>query len=171
MTEGAPGAEGGAGDINRDVHSVLADDPDSSDDSLQERVLKVVADRDVRTSASQQEGEEGRNVGAPLMASGEVQAEPAGSSQIACAPSSSDAIPSIGIQVQRTQYFLLLEIDAFPIWQWFGQSGPLRNSLGLTVQKKIHYFLRPGLKEFLEFCLTNFEVIFCTTVDTKTLEP
>ena len=70
---------------------------DSSDDSLRERVLKVVADRDVKTSASQQEGEEGMNEGAPLTASGEVQAEPAGSSQIACAPSSSDAIPSIGI--------------------------------------------------------------------------
>ena len=53
MTEGAPGAEGGAGDIVRSVHSVLADDVDSSDDSLWEQVLKVVADRDVRTSASQ----------------------------------------------------------------------------------------------------------------------
>ena len=53
MIEGAPGAEGGAGDINRDVHSAPADDVDSSDDSLRERVLKVVADRDVRTSASQ----------------------------------------------------------------------------------------------------------------------
>ena len=133
MTEGTPGAEGGAGDINRDVHSAPADDLDSSDDSLWERVIKVVADRDVRTSASQQEGEEGRNVGAPLMASGEVQAEPAGSSQMACAPSSSDAIPGIGIQVRRTQYFLLLEIDGFLMWQWFGQSGPLRDSLGLTV--------------------------------------
>ena len=102
MTEGAPGVEGGAGDINRDVHSAFADDVDSSDDSLRERVLKVVADRDVRTSTSQQEGEEGRNLGAPLTASGEVQAELAGSSQMACAPSSSDAIPSIGIQVQRT---------------------------------------------------------------------
>ena len=52
MTEGTPGAEGGAGDINRDVHFVPADDLDSSDDSLWKRVLKVVADRDVRTSAS-----------------------------------------------------------------------------------------------------------------------
>ena len=70
---------------------------DSSHDSLRERVLKVVADRDVRTSTSQHEGEEGRNVGAPLTVSGEVQAESAGSLQIACAPSSSDAIPGIGI--------------------------------------------------------------------------
>ena len=53
MTEGSPGAEGGAGDIIRDVHSVPANDLDSSDDSLRERVLKVVADKDVRTSASQ----------------------------------------------------------------------------------------------------------------------
>ena len=108
---------------------------------------------------------------ASLTASGEVQAETAGSSQMACAPSSSDAIPGIGIQVRRTRYFLLLEIDGFLRWQWFGQSGPLRDNLGLIVQKKMHYFLRPSLKEFLEFCLTNFEVIFWTTTDTKTLEP
>ena len=57
------------------------------------------------------------------------------------------------------------------MWQWFGQSEPLRDNLGLTVQKKMHYFLRPGLKEFLEFCLSNFEVIFWTTTDSKTLEP
>ena len=57
------------------------------------------------------------------------------------------------------------------MWQWFGQSGPLRDNLGLTVQKKMHYFLRPGLKEFVEFCLINFEVIFWTTADSKTLEP
>ena len=57
------------------------------------------------------------------------------------------------------------------MWQWFGQSGPLRDSLGLTVRPKMNYFLRPGLKEFLEFCLINFEVIFWTIADTKTLEP
>ena len=146
MTEGAPGAEGGAGDIVRDDHSAPVDDVDSSDDSLRERVLKVVADRVVRTSASQQEGEEGMNMGAPLTASKEVQAEPAGSSQIACAPSSSDAIPGIRIQVWRTRYFLLLEIDGCLMWKFFGHVGPLRDSLGLTIQKKMHYFLRPGLK-------------------------
>ena len=171
MTKGTLGAEGGAGDIIRDVHSAPADDLDSSNDSLRERVLKVVVDRDVKTSTSQQEGEEGRDLGAPLTASGEVQAQLAGSSQIACAPSSSDAIPGIGIQVRRTRYFLLLKIDSFLMWQFFGHVGPLRDSLGLTVQKKMHYFLRPGLKEFLEFCLINFEVIFWTTADTKTLEP
>ena len=132
---------------------------------------KIVADRDVRTSASQKEGEEGRDMGAPLTASEDAQAQLAGSSQIACVPSSSDAIPGIGIQVWRTQYFLLLEIDGFLMWQWFGQSGPLRDSLRLTVQKKMHYFLRPGLKEFLEFCLINFEIIFWTTADSTTLEP
>ena len=70
---------------------------DSSDDSFWERVLKIVANMDIRTSGSQQEGEEGRDVGAPLTASGEVQALSTGSSQIAYAPSSSDAIPGIGI--------------------------------------------------------------------------
>ena len=80
MTEGTPGAEGGVGDIVRDDHSVPVDDMDSSDDNLREWVLKVVAERVVRTSASQQEGEEGKNVGAPLTASEEVQAEPASSS-------------------------------------------------------------------------------------------
>ena len=50
MTKGAPGVEGGAGDINCDVHSAPANDVDSSDDSLRERVLKVVADRDIKTS-------------------------------------------------------------------------------------------------------------------------
>ena len=35
---------------------------------------------------------------------------------------------------------------------------------------KRNALLRPGLKEFLEFCLINFEVIFWTTADTKTLE-
>ena len=57
------------------------------------------------------------------------------------------------------------------MWQWYGQKGPLRDNLGLTVQSKMHYFLRPGLKEFLEFYLNNFEVIFWTTMDNKTLEP
>ena len=133
MTKGAPGAEGGLGDIIRDVHSTPTDDLDSSNKSLRRRVRKIVADRDVRTSASQKEGEEDRDVGAPLTASREVQAQPAGLSQIECAPSSSDAIPGIGIQVQRTRYFLLLKIDGFLMWQWFGQSGLLRDSLGLTV--------------------------------------
>ena len=84
-------------------------------------------------------------MGAPLTASGEVQAEPAGSSQIACAPSSSDTITGIGIQLRRTRYFLLLEIDGFLMWQWFGQSGPLRDRLGLIVRPKMNYFLKPGL--------------------------
>ena len=104
---------------------------------------------------------------APVMAFGEKQAQLARSSQIACALSSSDMMPGMGIQVWRTQYFLLLELL---MWQWYGQIGPLRDSLGLTVQSKMHYFLRPGLKEFLEFCLINFEVIFWSTTDDKTLE-
>ena len=35
----------------------------------------------------------------------------------------------------------------------------------------MHYFLRRGLKEFLEFCINNFEVMFWTTVKDRTLEP
>ena len=52
MTKGASGAERGAGDINRDVHFAPTNDVNSSDDSLREQVLKVVADRDVKTSAT-----------------------------------------------------------------------------------------------------------------------
>ena len=98
-------------------------------------------------------------------------AQPAGSSQLASAPSSADAMPGVGIQVWKTRYFLLLEIDGLLMWQWFGQSGPLRDSRGLTVQREMHYFLRHGLKEFLEFCLVNFEVIFWTTAESRTLAP
>ena len=53
MTEGAPETEGGLGDIIQDVHSVADNDLDSSDDSLRERVLKIVADRDNRSSGMQ----------------------------------------------------------------------------------------------------------------------
>ena len=110
-------------------------------------------------------------MGAPVSASKEEVAQLAGSSQLPSAPSSADAMPGVGIQIWRTRYFLLLEIDGLLMWQWFGQSGPLRDSCGLTVQKEMHYFLRPGLKEFLEFCLVNFEVIFWTTVETRMLAP
>ena len=106
-----------------------------------------------------------------MSASGEEKAQPAGSSQLASAPSSADTMTGVGIQVRRTRYFLLNEIDGLLMWQFFGRVGPLRDSLRLTIQREMHYFLRPGLKEFLEFCLINFEVIFWTTVDTKTLAP
>ena len=72
-------------------------------------------------------------MGAPLTASREVQAQPTGSSQIVCAPSSNDAISGMGIQVWRAQYFLLFEIDGLLMWQFFGQFGPLTDNLGLTV--------------------------------------
>ena len=71
----------------------------------------MVADRDVRSSRSQRKGEHGKDMGAPVSASREEEAQPAGSSQLAFAPSSTDAMPGVGIQVQRTQYFLLLEYD------------------------------------------------------------
>ena len=101
----------------------------------------------------------------------EDEAQPAGSSQLASTPSSANAMPDVGILVRRTRYFFLLEIDGLLMWQFFGQVGPLRDSLGLTVQREMHYFLRPSLKEFLEFCLINFEVIFWITANTKMLVP
>ena len=159
-TEGAPGAEGCPEGLVQGAEFAADEDLDSSNKSLRKRVLKIVADRDVRSSRSQREGEQGKDMGALVSASGEEVAQPAGSSQLASAPSSADAMPGMGIQVWRTRYFLLLEIDGLLMWQWFGQSGPLRDSRGLIVQKEMHYFLRPGLKEFLEFCLVNFEVIF-----------
>ena len=70
MTEGASAAKGHLGEVIQNVHFAATNDLNSIDDNLRERVLKIVADRDVRSS--QQEGDEGRNVGAPLMASGEV---------------------------------------------------------------------------------------------------
>ena len=89
--------------------------------------------RSLLTGMSGAHGEEGRDMEAPLTASEEEQAQPAGLLQVACAPSSSDAMPGMGIQERRTQYFLLLEIDGLLIWQFFGQVGPLRVSLELTV--------------------------------------
>ena len=72
-------------------------------------------------------------MGAPVSASGEEVAQLAGSSQLASAPSFADAMPGVGIQVRRTRYFLFFEIDGLLMWQWFGQSGPLRDNRGLTV--------------------------------------
>ena len=65
-------------------------------------------------------GRPGQRHGAPVLASGEEVDQPAGSSQLASAPSSADAIASVGIQVRRTRYFLLLKIDGLLMWQWFG---------------------------------------------------
>ena len=175
-TEGAPGAEGCLHGLVQGLESAAHEDVDSSDECLWERVLKIVADRGVLSSRSQREGdqregEQSNDMGAPVLASGEEVAQLARSSQLASAPSSTNAMPGVGIQVRRTRYFLLIEIDGLLMWQWFGQSGPLRDSRGLTVQREMHYFLRPGLKEFLKFCLVNFEVIFWTTAESRTLAP
>ena len=94
--------------------------------------------------------------GAPV----EDEAQKAESSQNAMGPSSSNVIANVGTQVYRPRYFLLVEIDGFLKWQWFSHSRTSNDHLGLTVQAKMHYFLRPGLKEFLEFCINNFEVMF-----------
>ena len=66
---------------------------------------------------------QGKDMGALLSASGKEVAQPAGSSQLASAPSSADAMSGVEIQVRRTRYFLLLEIDGLLMWQWFGQVG------------------------------------------------
>ena len=175
-TEGTSGAEGCPQGLVQGPESAAHEDVDSSDESLREHVLKIFADRGVLSSGSQREGdqregEQSNDMGAPVLASGEEVVQPTRSSQLASAPSSADAMPGVGIQVRRIQHFLLLEIDGLLMWQWFGQSGPLRDSHGLTVQREMHYFLRPGLKEFLEFCLVNFEVIFWTTAESRTLAP
>ena len=73
------------------------EDLDSSDKSLRERVLKIVANRDVRSSGLQREGEQGKDMGAPVLASGEEEAQPTGSSQLASAPSFADAMLGVGI--------------------------------------------------------------------------
>ena len=170
-TEGASGAEGCPQGLVQGPESTTHEDVDSSDRSLWERVLKIVADKGILNSGSQREGEQDKDMGAPVLAFGEEVAQPAGLSQLASAPSSANAMSGVGIQVRRTRYFLLLEIDGLLMWQWFGQSGRLRDSRGLTVQRGMHYFLRPSLKEFLEFCLVNFEVIFWTTAESRTLAP
>ena len=127
---------------------------------MRERVLKAIADHDRRSSGSHVEVGEGTTLvlheGTPVH--DDVHREE--SSQDAMGPSSTNVVANIGIQVLRPRYFLFLEIDGFLMWQWFGHSGPSKDHLGLTVRAKLHYFLRPGLKDFLEFCLNNFEVMF-----------
>ena len=59
----------------RGINSAVVDDLDSNDDSLWEDVLKIVADKDVTSLGSQREGEEGKDMGAPVTASGEEEAQ------------------------------------------------------------------------------------------------
>ena len=118
-TEGALGARGCPKEVIEGVDSAADEDLDSSDKSLRKRVLKIVANRDVRSSGSHREGNEGKDMEALVTASGE-EAQLAGLSQLASVPSSTDAMPGVGIQVWRIQYFLLLKIDGLVMWQWFG---------------------------------------------------
>ena len=60
-------------------------------------MLKIIADRDVRSSGSQREGKEGKDMGAPVTASREEEAQPARSSQLASTPSSTTLMPGVGI--------------------------------------------------------------------------
>ena len=62
------GADGCLEKVIQSVDPPVNDDHDSNDNSLWERMLKVVADRDVKSSGSQREGEEGKDMGAPIMA-------------------------------------------------------------------------------------------------------
>ena len=103
-TEGAPGAEGCLQGLERGSESSAHEDVDSSDESLRERVLKIVADRGVpdlgsQRGGDQREGDHGNDMGAPVLASGKEVAQPAGSSQLNSAPSSADAMAGVGIQV------------------------------------------------------------------------
>ena len=61
--------------------------------------FKIVADRDVRSSRSQREGNESKDMGAPMTASREEEAQPARLSQLTSIPSSTDVISDVGIQV------------------------------------------------------------------------
>ena len=51
-TEGAPGTEGCLQGLERGPESAAHEDVDSSDESLRERVLKIVVDRGVPSSGS-----------------------------------------------------------------------------------------------------------------------
>ena len=116
------------------------------------------------------EGREGTKLVAYEGAHVDDEAQRVESSQNAMGPSSTNVVANMGTQVHRPRYFLLLEIDGFLMWQWFSHSKPLKDHLGLTIKAKMHYFLRPDLKEFLEFCINNFEMMFSTTTEDRTLE-
>ena len=73
-TKGAPGAEGCPQGLVQGPESVAHEDVDSTDESLRERVLKIVVDRGILSSGSQREGEQGKDMGAPVSASGEEAA-------------------------------------------------------------------------------------------------
>ena len=123
------GAEGYLEGVIQGIYSVADEDLDSRYNSLRERVFKIVADRDVKSLGLQREGKEDKVMGAPVMASREEEAQLAGSSQLASTPSSTDAM----LGVQRTRFFILLEIDGLFMWQWYGQKEPFRDNLRLTV--------------------------------------
>ena len=57
-TEGAPGAEGCPQGLVQGGESAADEDLDTSDESLGEHVLKIVADRGVLSSGSQRRGDQ-----------------------------------------------------------------------------------------------------------------
>ena len=127
---------------------------------MRDQVLKAIADHDSRSSRMHLKGGEGTMLVVHEGALVDNEVQRAKSSQNAMEPSSTNMVANMGTQVLRPRYFLLLEIDGFFMWQWFGHVGPLKDHLGLMVRAKFYYFLRPSLKEFLEFYLNNFEVMF-----------
>ena len=89
---------------------------DSDDESMRDRVLKAIADRDSRSSGMHLEGGEGTVLVAHEGALVDDEVQRAESSQNTMEPSSTNAVANMGTQVLRPQYFLLLEIDGFLMW-------------------------------------------------------
>ena len=93
----APDVEGCQKGIIQGVNLLYNDDHNSSNDSLWEHVLKVVAKKDVRSFGLQRKGKEGKDLEALVEASGREEAQTMGLLQLVLAPSSSNAISSVGI--------------------------------------------------------------------------
>lgn len=70
----------------------------------------------------------------------------------------------------QPRYFLLLEIDGLLLNHHYGFVGKTKDNLGLTKKAKLHIWRRPGLLQFLEFCLSRFEVFFWSTLQDDRLE-
>ena len=104
------GAEGYLEGVIQGVDTPADDDHGSSDENLRERMLKVIADRDVRSSRLQRERKAGKDMGAPVKAFEDKKAQSARLLQLALAPSSSNAIPSMEIQVQGLDIFSSLRL-------------------------------------------------------------
>ena len=133
--------------IIRGINCIDNDDHDSNNKSFQNQAQKTIANKDIRSSGMHEEGGEGIDLWAHERASLRKEAQTMESSQNVMAPSPSNTIASIEIQVQRTRY-VLLEIDGFLMWQFFVHSEPIKDHIRLTIKSKMHYFLDMALKNF-----------------------